>query len=185
MTATMDSNIEQNTIAGSERSTAGTFSFCESCPKETNCCTRISHFGTIEPPFLFPQEREKVASQWPSNSLRHYRTFEGRIIWTLASKEPGCIFNVAGKCAIYDSRPFDCRLFPFDIRATNSKGLAWVVYTKLCPVEFDYMRYFPAAKILLKRLAPSKTLLADYAFHGSRNMYKQEALELEPVQLDF
>ena len=174
------SSSEQTDLATSDK---GTFHFCETCPKETNCCTRLKRSGSIEPPFLFERERYRIRSNWSDRYLSSYGSLEHGKIWTLQSREPGCIFYKEGRCAIYMERPFDCRLFPFDIRINGQEQLIWVVYTKLCPVTFDYKAYFNSAKTLLDNLAPSHEELIKFALHGTAAMYKQEVIELEVVKL--
>ncbi|MCK9596012.1 YkgJ family cysteine cluster protein [Candidatus Pacearchaeota archaeon] len=56
-------------------------------------------------------------------------------ITALTTKEGNsCIFlDSAGKCTVYDDRPFECRIFPFDIQEIDGKFL-WVIWTN-CPAS--------------------------------------------------
>ena len=58
----------------------------------------------------------------------------------------GCYFHKNGRCEIYPVRPLDCRFFPFDIIEDDEGDLRWIVYTELCPVNFDYRESFEKLK---------------------------------------
>lgn len=163
--------------------TDGEFSFCGSCPRQLNCCTRIRHQGPIVPPFLFGGEVTRIGERSGIQAemvadIRHDHL--GRSFQTLRSTNPGCIFHVDGLCQIYRDRPIDCRLFPFDVHETVDGRLFWVVYTKLCPVNFDYKPYLSGVKALLKEANISETEMRQYSHYGKR-MYDEDIIELEEV----
>jgi len=56
--------------------------------------------------------------------------------------DEGCFFLKNGRCEIYPVRPLDCRFFPFDIIEDDEDNLRWIIYTELCPVDFDYRDSF-------------------------------------------
>lgn len=45
-----------------------------------------------------------------------------------------CVFQgVGGQCQVYADRPFECRIFPFDIQQIENR-LVWVIWAA-CPAE--------------------------------------------------
>jgi Fe-S-cluster containining protein len=53
-----------------------------------------------------------------------------------------CVFlDDSFKCSIYSHRPFECRIFPFDIKEINGK-LHWIVW-QVCPaaIHLDYEKF--------------------------------------------
>ncbi len=50
-----------------------------------------------------------------------------------------------GRCKIYDERPFECKIFPFDIEWVNKK-LKWIIW-EVCPAHneidiYAFIEYF-------------------------------------------
>lgn len=103
---------------------------CGKC-SHTSCC---NNFVT---PFMTASEKEKI------NRIGHYNfsddiTTYGIDVHAL-KKKPGtdeCVFwSKDTGCGIYENRPFDCMLFPFDIYKINGE-YTWVVYS--CNPESDW-----------------------------------------------
>ena len=162
----------------------GEMDFCTNCPRKRNCCTRIRSDGPIVPPFLFSGEVEKIARLTGLSAEQVVvakRGEDAEEFEVLRSTEPGCIFNAGGLCQIYANRPIDCRLFPFDVHERADGRLVWVVYTDLCPVSFDYNRYFPGVKMLLRKAGLSESEVRRYSRYGKR-MYNEHVIELEEVE---
>lgn len=66
-----------------------------------------------------------------------------------------------GKCKIYEDRPTDCRLFPFDIVLDKASGEYWVgYYTDICIKELPQREEI---KKHLHILRPYLFLLYPYA----------------------
>jgi len=103
---------------------------CDQC-NHTSCCT---NFVT---PFLTPTEQKNIKK-------RKYENFSDNLLINgmevhSLKKKPGtneCVFwDKDIGCRIYQNRPFDCKLFPFDIYKIN--GIyTWVVYS--CNPETDW-----------------------------------------------
>ena len=161
----------------------GTYSFCANCPTSA-CCSKVRPGGRIDSPILFPgdvraverftgesADRFSVSKNGKNHSERLMRT----------GSQSGCYFYRDGKCAIYHVRPLDCRLFPFDIIEKSDGRLVWIVYTRLCPTEYDHHAYFEQAKKLLPRLGSN---LHTYARAETPAMEKEPCIELEEVDLD-
>ena len=127
----------------------GTYDFCTQCYKEKRVCCCASE--EIDMPFFLESEADSIRSRLDrrqrgqscySKSLPDpYHETNIRQIKrsTLKSKQQEhkskCHFfdYASKKCRIYEGRPIDCRLFPFDIKLSKSKN-EYVIgyYTDLC-----------------------------------------------------
>ena len=120
----------------------GSFTFCRNCPSMINCCTRMKSNSEIDNAIVFNKEIseiEKFSGVKREEFLQAGRYPEDGPYQTLKHVgHAGCYFYKNGRCAIYTVRPLDCRLFPFDIIEDDNGELRWIVYTDLCPVDFDY-----------------------------------------------
>lgn len=104
----------------------GTYSFCNSCVGKFDCCCNCN---MIDMPILLPEEVKRIetSSRKPvrefakkmSNNLYQMKRVDDK-------EENGCVFFVNNKCVIYDERPLDCRLFPFDFKEID--GEYWLIY---------------------------------------------------------
>jgi Fe-S-cluster containining protein/uncharacterized membrane protein len=99
-------------------------SLCSTCKK--SCCT------SFVSPFLVKSDIERLKEI----GLR-YKThlndmvIDGKKVKTIKRKEgtTNCIFwDKNSGCTIYEQRPFDCRIFPFDIFKIDGKYY-WIVYS--------------------------------------------------------
>jgi Fe-S-cluster containining protein len=99
---------------------------CVSC-KKLSCCTDFF------PPLLYPSDlaRLKNAGKSENEFLKNIK-INGNIIKTIKKKEnsTACMFWDEDKrsCGIYNDRPFDCKMFPFDIVWTDNE-YHWIVYS--------------------------------------------------------
>ncbi len=102
--------------------------------------------GEIDNAVVFSEEIatiEEYSGVCRSEFLQNGRYPENHLFQTLKHREHGgCYFYRAGQCEVYSVRPMDCRLFPFDIIEDDDGELRWIVYTDLCPVDFDYRPAF-------------------------------------------
>jgi len=84
---------------------------CEICP--AHCCGRNKNIGA---PVLLPQEYAKFqlfSSKTVIDGIEFRRIIRG--------EDGFCVFlDSNNKCAIYNSRPFECRAYPYIIRADGS-----------------------------------------------------------------
>lgn len=66
-----------------------------------------------------------------------FDNFKGRKVPLLKKKKgcESCIFLKNNKCSIYEERPFNCIMFPFDIKRIKNK-LFWIV-RELCYIPKD------------------------------------------------
>lgn len=166
----------------SAAATAGKFEFCAGCGASENCCVRTrTGLGRVASPPLLENELVLIASRCGRDSSEFSEQaapFGGRAV---RQTEGGCYFYHAGRCAIYDVRPFDCRIFPFDIREIEGR-LHWIVYTTLCPVAFEPFDHFESAKSVLTSMRVSHDELLRFARHGRETMGSHPIRVLEPVR---
>lgn len=92
----------------------GPFEHCSNCKYRPNCC---SDFGKIDAPVISEQEKNKLEEIISGDS---FCSSCGDGIYNLNLNENNCVFYNEG-CTIYDNRPFDCRLFPFDLKKIDEK----------------------------------------------------------------
>jgi len=80
---------------------------CLSC--DDKCCK----WDFSSPLFVTPEEKKKLIG--------------------INTHHP-CLFYQNELCSIHEDRPFDCRLFPFDIIKDNNK-FYWMVWKLNCPIS--------------------------------------------------
>lgn len=51
----------------------------------------------------------------------------------IQKEDSSCMFLQNGKCSVYYDRPFECRIFPFDIKDIENK-LYWIIWD-ICPAS--------------------------------------------------
>jgi len=174
---------EMNLFKKTERE--GSFGFCHNCPSNKNCCTRMKTNSPIDNAIVFNEEIEQIESysgvrredflqlgRYPADGP--YQTLKH-------NGNSGCYFYKNGRCQIYPVRPLDCRFFPFDIIEDDENDLRWIVYTELCPVDFDYKESFQKLKAFFD--LPMELALA-YSRGKAPGMESNHYIVLDPVYPD-
>ena len=145
-------------------SNLGTFRQCEKCPSHDNCCAKVMRGGKIESPWMTRQELERIEtfsgedSSIFSNEISPVGLFE----YYMKNGEQGCYFHNGGECKVYCVRPFDCRLFPYDV--CNMGGhLILIGYLSVCPPQVEKDILVRDAEKAKKVLMEYEALLEDYA----------------------
>lgn len=104
---------------------------CTSC-KTMSCCTDFM------PPFLTPKELALIQEKTGFSEIYENLNLNGRDVHAIKAK-PGtqeCVFLSSKQvCTIYDHRPFDCKIYPFDIYKINDE-YTWIVYS--CNPDSDW-----------------------------------------------
>ena len=128
----------------------GTFEFCQVCHDEHRGCCCAS--DRVDMPIFLNNELNLIRKQLPNHQIeksmfskslaKPYQNSYVRQMKPTDKKDQngkvehsGCHFYDAEQqtCKIYEGRPIDCRLFPFDIRLSNSrKEYVIIYYTNLC-----------------------------------------------------
>jgi len=107
----------------------GTFSECTNCNSNPVCC---SYFDEINPPSLNKEELDNIKDIIGNDDF--YNILDENL-FTLKTNGNNCIFYNDNKCGIYDNRPLDCRLYPFDIMQIEEKYYL-VLYVLSC-INYD------------------------------------------------
>lgn len=108
-------------------------SLCGQCSHK-NCCTDSAV------PLVFSSDLQKIKEANPKY-LECISTIKvnGILVKAIKKKENSkqCVFwdNNTKGCGIYESRPIDCRLYPFDILLIEN-SFHWIVYS--CNSESDW-----------------------------------------------
>jgi Fe-S-cluster containining protein len=137
----------------------GTFNLCKGCTTTKDCCTG----KVIDRAVLTPNDVKNICSatglQASAFSINTKNNFAN-----IKLINNNCYFYKYNKCTIYNIRPLDCRLFPFDIRRNESGELILVYYNTVCPSLVNIDMYEEKALFLLSYLG---NYLEEYADHGS------------------
>lgn len=96
-------------------STPGNFKQCENCKINGECC---KSFCEINSPCVNNQELKQIKDITKSDNF--FIKVDDNL-FNLKNYTGKCIFYKNGKCSIYQNRPTDCKLFPFDIIKKNSR----------------------------------------------------------------
>lgn len=122
----------------------GTFDLCHNCVKKSaTCCSN----PCVDSPMLLPNEAREIAKARNIEIEEFAKTVDfakmngDKALKSLYQmKRQGnsnsCYFYRDAKCIIYDIRPIDCRIFPYDIKL-ESDGNYYLVYyvTNDCEVK--------------------------------------------------
>jgi len=96
---------------------------CSSCHAKTCCSDHL-------PPFVSNDEFKKIQEFTGSDDFVTLREINNELKYIMKTKRNSdeCIFFDSEKgCSIYQIRPFDCKIFPFDIYKINGE-YTWIVY---------------------------------------------------------
>jgi len=164
----------------------GTFKFCLRCPSANNCCVRFRHrLGEVESPPLLRGEQEVISAHTGLN-VDVFADTSAVSVLVVKRADNCCYFYKNGRCTIYSARPFDCKIFPFDIIKYRDQ-FCWIVYLDLCPPEVDFSlkdEDFEAAKQYLREANVTLADLTAFVRYGRDVMAPHRYKLLEPVTLN-
>ncbi|MDE1724494.1 MAG: YkgJ family cysteine cluster protein [Thaumarchaeota archaeon] len=128
-----NSKVSMNLIVQDSTAITGSMKICNECTSKS-CCTDFAE------PLLFPSDLEKLDSIKKSGSeyVQEIMIDNKKInVIKKANDSKSCIFlnGENNFCSIYENRPFDCRMYPFDIIWIND-AYHWIVYT--CSPNSDW-----------------------------------------------
>lgn len=170
------------TLASEHKVKNGTYQFCNGCIGKFNCCCNCSE---IDMPILLPFEVEKL-SRITKRSIDTFANKTTNNLYQVKRVDDDenreCIFFQNNRCSIYENRPIDCRLFPFDFKEID--GDYWVIYyNKVCQAvpsnkdEIDLCAH--NMRPLLEILLPYLSECSNPIF--SKRLVNQEYIKLFPV----
>lgn len=122
----MTSHISMNLPMQDSAPVTGSMKICNECTSKS-CCTDFAE------PLLFPSDLEKLRSVEKSGSeyVKEIAIDNAKIhVIKKAIGSKSCVFlNPENNfCSIYENRPFDCRMYPFDIIWIND-AYHWIIYS--------------------------------------------------------
>ncbi len=169
----------------STNTTAGTFHFCTGCPANNNCCVRVRELGQVDAPFILDQEARNIEAKTGIAVEEFTEVFAnpGRLqTLALKTENNSCFFYKDRRCTIYAHRPFDCKIFPFDIIEKDDGIFFWIIFLELCPVKFNFDSYFNAAKQLFIESGMTPAELHHFAHHRAESMLRHNYKVLEEIK---
>ncbi len=124
----------------------GTFEHCSRCEYIPNCCC---DFGKIDAPVISELEKNKLEE---ISSIDNFCSSCGDGIYNLNLNGNNCIFYNE-VCTIYDNRPLDCRLFPFDLKKIDEKYYL-VLYHLECIDEEEFVKCANDVDVIIEGIKP-------------------------------
>ncbi len=122
----------------------GTFNLCHNCVNsKANCCSN----SEIDSPMLLPHEAQEIAKEMNIKISEFATEIDFSLLnndnylkslYQLKRQENSnaCYFYKNNKCSIYDIRPIDCRIFPYDIKLEKDGNYYLVYYpTNNCNIK--------------------------------------------------
>ena len=115
----------------------GTFNLCNKCVgNDASCCCNPN----VDSPMLLPSEVEVISKSVKLDTdvfsskvdfSKMYDDYSLKDLYQMKRQKNNnnCYFYKDNKCTIYDIRPIDCRMFPYDIKL-ESDGNYYLVYYK-------------------------------------------------------
>ena len=124
----MDKLKNQQTVESDKHSFSN---LCSTCKK--SCCTNFAA------PLVFPNDMEKLKKIGKASEQYLMDVMiSGKSVKKIkkTSGTTNCVFwDQNNGCTIYAERPFDCKMFPFDIEPIGDEYF-WIVYT--CNLYSDW-----------------------------------------------
>lgn len=95
----------------------GTYSHCSKCKINKNCCCDFDE--SIDNIIVTIKEKENITNRLGAASEKFFKPINDKA-YNILSQNSICPFYDNG-CTIYDIRPNDCKLFPYDLKEINNK----------------------------------------------------------------
>lgn len=115
----------------------GTFNLCSNCVgKKSTCCCDTN----VDSPMLLPNEAEVISKKMQIEKssfskkidlAKMNNDYSLKDLYQMKRDKNtnSCVFYKNNQCTIYDIRPIDCRIFPYDIKLEHD-GNYYLVYYK-------------------------------------------------------
>ncbi|MBE6153948.1 MAG: YkgJ family cysteine cluster protein [Firmicutes bacterium] len=148
----------------------GCYDICTNCFADGNCC---SSFDTINAPVLNKDELMQLIEVLKKDDF--YDAVDDNL-YKIRTNNNECIFLKNGRCSIYNFRPLDCKLYPFDIIKKDSKYYL-VLYQLDCIEGYTIVDNFDCLDELIEKI---KTWIVDYT--DDRNYTKMRKLKYKVIK---
>lgn len=139
----------------------GTFLQCTKCSKTNNCCC---NFEKIDRPIISQEEKKKIELCYDNNDDKELFQKLTNECFNITTINNNCIFY-DGNCKIYNSRPYDCRLYPYDIKKINGKFFL-VIYKLDC---IQYKNFLGNVDYLIEKIKPFINTFTDMHYNSKLN----------------
>lgn len=133
----------------------GTYAFCNSCVGKFDCCCNCNE---VDMPILLPfevDELSRISRRNPDEFAKKLTNNLYQMKRVDDDNSKGCVFFQNNCCSIYENRPIDCRLFPFDFK--EIRGKYWLIYYD----NIDVCRALPTKKADIQCCAHNMRPLLD------------------------
>jgi len=134
------------------KSSEGTFQRCTNCKEKINCC---QSFDQINPPTVSEDESKILSEQYLSCMDKR-----GEKLYSIKTVNNTCVFYKNNMCEIYDIRPLDCRLYPFDIIKENNKYYL-IMYKLNCNHQEDFINDMKNVDVIIEKIKPWIDIFTD------------------------
>lgn len=148
----------------------GCYDVCTNCLTGGICC---SSFDKINAPVLNKEELIQLREILKNNDF--YDVVDSNL-YKIKLNNDECVFLKNGRCQVYNHRPLDCRLFPFDILKKDTKYYL-VLYQLGCIEEYTVVDNFDCLDNLIEKVKP---WIIDYT--DDRNYTKMKKLEYKVIK---
>lgn len=96
---------------------SGTYEHCSNCKLKKNCCQDFE--DGIDNIVTTLQEKEQIINKVGKSYNKYFKKINAEA-YNIINKNGVCPFYDDG-CTIYDIRPSDCRLFPYDLKEIDGE----------------------------------------------------------------
>jgi hypothetical protein len=125
---------------------SGTYTKCSRCKEKINCCC---YFDKIDLPVLNDSEVKKIGEV---SNFDFYDKISDNM-YRLKRCENKCIFYKDDECIIYDIRPIDCQLYPYDIIKKDDEYYL-IIYLISCIDVDEFIKENPCSEELINKIIP-------------------------------
>lgn len=125
----------------------GSYKDCMNCSLRIKCC---SNFDKINAPVLSEDEVGIIMKHTDNNNFYNIKDDK---IFQLKTIDNECFFYKNGRCNIYNYRPIDCRLYPYDIIKDDHKYYL-IIYLINCINVEEFLKNNPLDDELIKIIIP-------------------------------
>lgn len=166
----------------------GTFNLCSNCVgKSATCCCNPN----VDSPMLLPKEAETISKNMKINIeefankidfSKMHNDYSLKELYQMKRQDNNnqCYFYRNNQCTIYEIRPIDCRIFPYDIKLENDGNYYLVYYkSKECQIIHEKLKDIKTVsyntRLFLRLLLPYIREWSDE--YCSTNLTKDEDYE--------
>lgn len=130
----------------------GTYKQCSDCKIKDNCCNSFK--DNIDNVMLDEKEYLNIIEKFNIDKPENYFSKLDKSIYNIKTNENGvCSFYKDGKCQIYNYRPNDCRLYPFDV-IKKGQDYYLILYKLKCLNENEFIQESMRIQEIINNIQP-------------------------------